>query len=75
MNSKTPFQYLLISMFKVWASLGCVSSGKGMYFLYHGKLAYAYLLDDVSFDAAEEDWMNSPETSCFIANGFISEAG
>lgn len=47
--------------------------GKGMYFLYHGKLAYAYLLDDVSFDAAEEDWMNSPETSCFIANGFISE--
>ena len=46
-----------------------------MYFLYHGKLAYAYLLDNVSLDAAEEDWMNSPETSCFIANGFISEAG
>eukprot|EP00438_Fugacium_kawagutii_P006812 Skav227010 [mRNA] locus=scaffold456:9121:11410:+ [translate_table: standard] len=49
--------------------------GKGMYFLYHGKLAYAYLLDDVSYDpTSSEDLANSAMTSCFVAsNSFISE--
>lgn len=49
--------------------------GKGMYVLYHGKLAYAYLLDDVSYDpTSSEDFANSAMTSCFVTNNsFISE--
>jgi len=50
--------------------------GQGMYFLYHGKLAYAHLRDDVSFDptSSEDFMMNMPETNVFVTNsGFIAE--